>query len=78
MTKNPRLIVPAVLAGVVLLAIAVTYVALSADALPAFFPGHEAGSSHHHVKHGIAAAALGACALVFAWFQTSPQTSVGH
>jgi len=72
MTKNRSLIIPAVAAGIVLLVIAALYVADPASSLPGFFPGHEAGSSHHHVKHGIAAAALGIGALVLAWFQTGP------
>jgi uncharacterized RDD family membrane protein YckC len=74
MTKHRNLIVPAVIAGLVLIAIAVVYWVDTADALPSFFPGHEAGSSHHHVKHGIAAALLGVGALIFAWFQTGPAT----
>jgi hypothetical protein len=69
-SKRPALIVPAVLIGLALLAIAVVYFVDSASALPSFFPGHEAGSSHHHVKHGIAAAVLGVGCLIFAWFQT--------
>jgi amino acid permease len=69
-TKNRRLIVPAVLAGIVLLAVAVIYLSMTASALPSFFPGHEAGSRHHHVKHGIAALALALAAFVLAWFQT--------
>jgi hypothetical protein len=72
MTKNRSLIVPAIAVGVVLLVVAVIYLVDTASALPSFFPGHEAGSSHHHVKHGIAAALLGLGALVFAWFQTGP------
>ena len=72
MTKRPALIVPAVVAAVALLALAALYFADSASALPSFIPGHEAGSTHHHVKHGIAAAILGLFALVFAWFQTEP------
>ncbi len=74
MTKNRRLIIPAVLAGILLLALAVLYVADPASSLPSFIPGHEAGSSHHHVKHGIAAAVLAAGCLVVAWFQTGPDT----
>jgi hypothetical protein len=70
MSKRPALIVPAVVIGLVLLAVAVVYLVDSASALPSFFPGHEAGSSHHHVKHGIAAAVLGLGCLIFAWFQT--------
>ena len=44
-----------------------------AGSLPSFFPGHEAGSSHHHVKHGIAAFLVGLACLAFAWFNTGPK-----
>jgi hypothetical protein len=70
--KNRALILPAVLVGLALIALAILYFVDSADALPSFMPGHEAGSSHHHVKHGIAALCLGLGALVLAWFQTGP------
>ena len=69
-TKHPKLIVPAVLLGLVFVAIAVVYFAEPASSLPSFFPGHEAGSSHHHTKHGIAALVVAAACFVFAWFQT--------
>jgi hypothetical protein len=72
MTKRPALIAPAVILGLLLLALAVLYFVATADALPSFIPGHEAGSAHHHVKHGIAALALSLCCFVFAWFQTGP------
>lgn len=72
MTKRPALILPAIIIGIVLLAIAVLYWVSTADALPSFMPGHETGSNHHHIKHGIAAAILGLGALIFAWFQTGP------
>jgi hypothetical protein len=72
MTKNRSLILPAVALGIVLLAVAVVYWVDSASALPSFFPGHEAGSSHHHVKHGIAAAIVALGCFVFAWFQSGP------
>jgi uncharacterized RDD family membrane protein YckC len=72
--SSNRAIVPlAVLVGVVLLVIAVVYWIEPARSLPGFFPGHEAGSSHHHVKHGIAAFFLGLAALVLAWFQSGPR-----
>ena len=74
MTKRPALIVPAVLAGLVLLALAILYWVDTADALPAFLPGDQAGSAHHHVKHGLAAAILALGALTFAWFQTGKAT----
>ena len=72
MTKRRNLILPAVLLGVVLLALAILYIVDSASALPSFVPGHQAGSGHHHVKHGIAAFLLGLACFVFAWFQTGP------
>jgi hypothetical protein len=70
MNKRPQLILPAVVLGVVLLVIAAIYWIDSAGSLPSFFPGHESGSLHHHVKHGLAAAIVGVGCFVFAWFQT--------
>ena len=55
---------------IILIVIGVVYWVEPAKSLPGFFPGHEAGSTHHHVKHGIAAFLLGLACLVFAWFQT--------
>ncbi len=75
MQKNRALIVPALVLGIALLVVAAIYWIDSASQLPSFFPGHEAGSAHHHVKHGIAAAALGLACLVFAWFQTGPSAA---
>jgi hypothetical protein len=76
MNKKTSLIVPAVVAGVVFLAIAVLYWVDTAHALPSFFPGHEsAPTGHHHVKHGIAAFVVALACFVFAWFQTGPKSS---
>jgi hypothetical protein len=72
MTKNPRLIPLAIVAGIVLIVIAIIYWAEPAGSLPAFFPGHEAGSGHHHVKHGLLAFILGVGCFIFAWFQSGP------
>ena len=60
----------AVVVGVALIALAFVYWAEPAKSLPSFFPGHQAGSNHHHVKHGIAAFLVGLACLVFAWFNT--------
>jgi hypothetical protein len=74
--RNDRLLVAAaVVLGIVLIVIAIVYWAEPARSLPGFFPGHEAGSSHHHVKHGIAAFLLGIACLVFAWFRSGPRRS---
>ena len=61
-------------AGVALVIVAVVYFALPARSLPGFFPGHQDGSDHHHVKHGIAALVVGLAAFAFAWFQTGPSS----
>jgi len=72
--RNDRLLViGALVLGIVLIAIAVIYWVEPAKSLPGFFPGHESGSSHHHVKHGIAAFLLGLACLVFAWFRSGPR-----
>lgn len=75
MTKRRNLIVPAVLLGLVFVVIAIVYFVEPASSLPSFFPGHEAGSSHHHTKHGIAALVVAAACFVFAWFQSGPSSS---
>jgi hypothetical protein len=59
--------------GVALIVVAVVYWAEPARSLPSFFPGHRAGSAHHHVKHGVAAFVVGLAVLAFAWFQSGPR-----
>ena len=74
MTKRPNLIVPAVILGVILLIVAIIYWVEPASSLPSFFPGHDSASSHHHVKHGIAALVVSLGCFIFAWFQSGPST----
>ena len=69
------LVALAVVLGVALVAVAAVYWAEPARSLPSFFPGHEAGSAHHHVKHGIAAFLVGLACFAFAWFNTGPKKS---
>jgi lysylphosphatidylglycerol synthetase-like protein (DUF2156 family) len=73
MSKNTALVVASVVAGVVLIALAFVYWIEPASSLPSWLPGHAAGSSHHHVKHGIAAFLVGIACLVFAWFRSAPK-----
>ncbi len=47
------------LLGVVLLVIAAVYFLVPADQLPSFFPGHEAGVTRVHYRHGIVAGVVG-------------------
>jgi hypothetical protein len=74
MTKRRNLIIPAVVLGVILVIVAIIYWVEPASSLPSFFPGHQAGDSEHHVKHGIAALVVGLGCFVFAWFQSGPST----
>jgi ammonia channel protein AmtB len=73
--RHPVVIGIAVAAGVALIVLAIIYWAEPAGSLPAWIPGHEDGSGHHHVKHGIAALLVGLALLIFAWFQTGPRKS---
>jgi uncharacterized membrane protein HdeD (DUF308 family) len=72
-----KLMIPAVVLGIVLIVVAVIYFADPAKSLPSFFPGHvSAGSAeagHHHTKHGIAAVVVALACFAFAWFQTGPK-----
>ena len=47
------------LLGVVLLIVAAVYFVLPADQLPSFFPGHEAGVTRMHYKHGVVSGVAG-------------------
>jgi hypothetical protein len=73
MPRSRLLTAAAVVVGVALIVVAVIYWVEPAHSLPGFFPGHEAGSNHHHTKHGIAAFLVGLAVLAFAWFQSGPQ-----
>jgi hypothetical protein len=60
----------AIVLGIVLIALGIYYWVEPAGSLASFVPGYEAGSGHHHVKHGLASFLLGVALLIFAWFQT--------
>lgn len=71
MTIRPLTIV-CVAVAVLLVLVGIIYVVSTANGLPSFFPGHAAGSTRHHVKHGLAAFTLAILALIGAWFTTAP------
>jgi hypothetical protein len=56
------------LLGVVLLIVAAVYFVMPADQLPGFLPGHEAGVTRVHAKHGIVATAAGLVLLAAGWW----------
>ena len=72
--RNDRLLpLAAVILGTILIVVAIIYWVEPAESLPSFFPGHQAGSDHHHVKHGIAAFLVGVACFFYAWFKTGPK-----
>ena len=72
---NRWLAIAAAVLGVALIVLAIVYWAEPAGSLPSWIPGHESGSGHHHIKHGIASFLVGVALLVYAWFQTGPRHS---
>jgi uncharacterized membrane protein HdeD (DUF308 family) len=78
-TTLRKLMIPAIVLGVVMIVVAIVYFAEPAHSLPSFFPGHVSASnseaSHHHTKHGIAALVVALACFAFAWFQSGPKTS---
>lgn len=58
----------AIVLGLVLIAVAVIYFVMPADSLPGFFPGHEAGVTRVHMKHGIVSGVAGIVLLAIGWF----------
>ncbi len=57
-----------ILLGLALIVIAVVYFMVPADHLPSFFPGHAAGVTRVHTKHGLLAGGLGVLLIVIGWF----------
>ncbi len=60
--------------GVIFAGLGGLYLARTAGQLPAFLPGHQAGSGHHHTKHALAAFALATLSWAGAWFTTGKRT----
>jgi hypothetical protein len=58
----------AYLLGLLLIILAVVYFVMPADSLPSFLPGHEAGVTRIHAKHGIVAGVAGLVLLAIGWF----------
>ena len=67
----------AVIVGLLFLVAAVIYFITPAGSLPGFLPGHEAGVTMPHTKHGILALALAICAFVAArfFYGSAPETA---
>ena len=76
-TRNASPVVTAVLIalGIVLAIAGVIYLIDTAGHLPAFFPGHQAGSTRHHTKHALLAFGLALLALIGAWMSAGKKTT---
>jgi amino acid permease len=55
--------------------VGVIYVTHTADTLPSVFPGHQAGSLHHHVKHAIATFGLAVGCGLGAWLTSGRRSA---
>jgi hypothetical protein len=68
-TRNAptAVIVALAVLGLIFAVAAVLYLTKTAGALPSFLPGHQAGSTHHHTKHGVVALGLAVLSLAGAW-----------
>jgi len=72
--NNRTLVIAGIVAGIFFVAVGVMYFALPAKSLPLpDFLGHQSGSNHHHIKHGIASVLVAIGCFVFAWFQSGPK-----
>ena len=70
---KPLTIVLVVVAAVCV-GVGIVYLATPAGQLPAFVPGHTAGSSHHHTTHALVMFGLAVLSLIGAWFTTNPSS----
>ena len=61
--------------GIAFLALAIYYWTVKAGSLPHWLPGYEAGSSHIHLKHGLAALILAVGCGVLAWFSSGKKAT---
>ena len=57
------------------LVLAVVYFSTAANDLPSYIPGHEAGVTRHHTKHGIGAVLLALVLAVGAYFSLGAKDS---
>jgi uncharacterized membrane protein len=76
--KNRKLaVVVGGVAALVFLVLAVVYFTRSAQDLPAFFPGHEAGVTRHHTKHGLAMVGLAVFSVIGGWMLSGQSGAKG-
>jgi hypothetical protein len=72
--KKPLVTLFAIL-GVLFVGLAIYYWVTPAGSLPHSLPGYQVGSTHAHLKHGLAALILGAGCGIAAWFSLGKKTA---
>ena len=65
-----------IVVGILFIGLGIYYFAKTAGDLPHWLPGYEAGSAHHHTKHGLAAVVLGVGCFIWAWFNSGAKPEV--
>ena len=73
MTNRKPLVLACIGLAVVFVIAGIVYFTKTAADLPSFFPGHDAHSTAHHTKHGLAMLGLAAVSLLGAWMLSGPQ-----
>lgn len=64
----------ALVAGVVLVVVAIVYFVEPSKSLPSFFPGHYATSVQHATRHGMVALFVGLVFFLVAWISSRIST----
>ena len=67
MPNRKPLVIGCIVLAVLFVGLAVVYFTKTAQDLPSWLPGHQAGSTRHHVKHGVAMIALALASVVGVW-----------
>src|SRR5713226_8327939 len=67
MANRKPFVIGCIALAVVFVGLAVVYFTTTAQDLPSWLPGHEAGSTRHHVKHGVAMITLALACGVGVW-----------
>jgi hypothetical protein len=66
--RTPSMKLILTLLGAILIVVAVVYFVMPADQLPGFLPGHEAGVTRVHYKHGMLSGVAGVILLAAGWW----------
>ena len=69
-SSSKSLVIASVVLGIIFILIGIYYFVTPAGSLATFVPGFEVGSTHIHLKHGIASIILGIAVFIYAWFKS--------